>query len=113
MATRASAPRASTAKKVALDLDTLEREGDIPEPFPIRVKGRVIVLRDIQELDWQDVAAIGHSRNAHLFFQKAIHEDDYEHFISARIESWKMERLMQDYLTHYGVDADLLGNSGG
>lgn len=113
MATRASAPRASTAKKVALDLDTLEREGDIPEPFVVRVKGKPITLADIQELDWQDLAAIAQGRNAHLFFQKVVHADDYEHFIAAKISSWKMERLMETYLEHFGVDPELLGNSRG
>lgn len=112
MATRASAPRAPK-NKVVLDLDTLEREGAILEPFVINVKGRALTLLDVQELDWQDLAAIARSKDPHLFFVKAIDSDDYEHFIAAKIPSWKMERLMQTYLDHFGIDEDLLGNSRG
>jgi hypothetical protein len=73
-----SADDASHAPDVVLDLDTLERE-NAPLPFTFRHAGRRYMLRDPQDVDYQ------------------------EEFFAASMASWKMKALMDRYQQHYGL----------
>jgi len=58
-----------TAKKVGLDLDVLEREGDIAEQFTFQHDGDTYTMLDPQEIDWQDL--LSGLRNPALFIRFA------------------------------------------
>lgn len=86
--------------KNALNLDALEREG-APEPFEVFHGGRLYKLTDPKEIDWQDlIAALG---NPALFFRRVLPESEWTTFMSTKMPTWKMNKLMEKYLQHYGL----------
>jgi hypothetical protein len=89
------------AGKVGIDLDALEREGQVPEAFVFNHDGVSYTLLDPQEIDWQDLLA--GLRNPALFIRFALPIDQQRDFFSKRVPSWKMNRLMQAYQDHYGL----------
>lgn len=114
MATSTSrAPRTRTAPKsgpVALDLDTLENEG-APEPYRIRLGGKVVTLRSTDDIDWQEMSMIQRAGGSpELFFEAVVAEEDQEHFLAQKIPGWKLKVLMANYRDHYGLDEDAAGN---
>jgi hypothetical protein len=101
--TDAPAPGANGAKaaKVALDLDSLEREGGPRVPFTFAHEGQTYTLVDPQEIDWQEL--LMGMRNPALFMRYALSEEDQRKFLSAKVPSWKMNILMEKYQEHYGL----------
>lgn len=85
---------------VSLDLDALEREG-APEPFAIQAGGRVYVFTDAMDLDWQDIMRA--LSDPPLFFRLTLPADDATQLLGTKLPVWKMRRLMNDYLRHYGM----------
>lgn len=111
-----SKPRQSTARtstrsaaaqdqdkpaKIFMNLDTLEREGELPEPYGFMVGGRPYVLTDAQEVDWQDLAAA--MQDPVNFFRKALPAAEAARFLATRIPGWKMQQLIKGYLEHFGL----------
>jgi hypothetical protein len=95
-----TADDAAAAPDVVLDLDTLERE-DAPAPFTFRHNGKRYMLRDPQDIDWQELLmAID---NSYQFFRSVLPADDQEDFFAAPMASWKMKALMERYQVHYGL----------
>lgn len=92
---------------LALDLDALEREGDIAGPFTFQLGGKTYAMIDPQEIDWQDL--LSGLRNPALFVRFAMSTADQKAFFGARIPSWKMNKLMQAYQDHF--DLPDLGNA--
>lgn len=92
---------------VSLDLDVLEREGDIPGAFTFQFDGKSYQMLDPQEIDWQDLLA--GMRNPALFVRFAMKLDDQADFFSKRVAAWKMNKLMESYVQHYGLPD--LGNA--
>lgn len=91
---------AATAPDVVLDLDTLERE-NAPAAFTFRHNGRRYMLRDPQDIDWQELMlAID---NSYQFFRSVLPADDQKDFFAAPMPSWKMKALMERYQLHYGL----------
>lgn len=86
---------------VAMNLDTLEREGGTPGPFPIILSKKRILLSDPQEVDWQKLLAA--LRDPVVFFHLVIPPDDHRAFFGAHLPTWKMNRLMAGYMAHYGL----------
>jgi hypothetical protein len=85
---------------VVLDLDTLERE-NAPAPVTFRHDGRRYMLRDPQDVDWQELMlAID---NSYQFFRSVLPPDDQKDFFKAAMPSWKMKALMERYQEHYGL----------
>ena len=83
---------ASHEPDVVLDLDTLERE-NAPLPFTFRHGGRRYMLRDPQDVDWQELLlAID---NSYQFFHSVLPADDQKEFFKAPMPSWKMKALME------------------
>lgn len=87
--------------KLGLDLDVLEREGEVPEPFTFVYDGKTYRMKDPQEIDWQDLLA--GLRNPALFIRFAMDLEDQRDFFGKRIPSWKMNKLMQAYQDHFGI----------
>lgn len=91
---------ASHESDVVLDLDTLERE-NAPLPFTFRHGGRRYMLRDPQDVDWQELLlAID---NSYQFFHSVLPADDQKEFFKSPMASWKMKALMERYQVHYGL----------
>lgn len=88
---------------VTLDLDSLERGTDAGRPpFVVNVNGRKIALTDPQEADWIDLAAI--EDDPVRFVGLCIEDDaDRDHFYETRIEAWKVNKMIQAFMKHYGV----------
>lgn len=101
----AAKPAVATAEaaKVSLDLDALEREGEGAgkEPFTARHGGRVYTMIDPQEVDWQDLLAC--LNNPTLFFKYTLAGASRNEFLSTPMPTWKVNKLMADYLDHYGL----------
>jgi hypothetical protein len=86
---------------VALNLDTLEREGGTREPFVIVLGGERLLLSDPAEVDWQKLLTA--LRDPYVFFRLVIPPDDAETFFGTAMPGWKMNKLMQAYMAHYGL----------
>lgn len=85
---------------VALNLDTLEREG-APTEFATVHAGKRIVMTDALEIDWQ--VLIDAMSNPHKFFKLIVPDKDQGHFFEHRMPSWKMRALMDAYTEHHGL----------
>lgn len=95
-----NAENAADEQSVVLDLDTLERE-NAPAPFTFRHSGRRYLLRDPQDIDWQElILAI---QDSFQFFRSVLPADDQQEFFTAPMASWKMKALMERYQDHYGL----------
>lgn len=88
---------------MSFDLDALERE-DAKEVFTATVGGKDVRFADPSDLDWQDVASIN-AADPEQFLSSVVHEDDSEHFFGESIPSWKLNKLLEAYLDHYGLAA--------
>lgn len=86
---------------VALNLDTLEREGGAREPFVVVLASKRLLLSDPQEIDWQKLLTA--LRDPHVFFRLIVPPDDHELFFGAEMPGWKMNKLMEAYMAHYGL----------
>jgi len=87
-------------RRPAIDLDKLEREG-AREPFDFVLKGRRYLMADPKEVDWQDLVTA--MSNPVMFFRLVMPADDRDEFFRAELPSWKMDKLLEAYLDHYGL----------
>ncbi len=85
----------------ALDLDTLEREGGSPTPFVFVLDGKRYLMSDPREVDWQDLVSA--LTNPFIFFKLMLPPDDQTTFFTAKIPSWKLNKLIDSYVAHYGL----------
>ena len=89
---------------VALNLDKIERES-APEPFVVTLDGKRISFEDPQELDWQVLMVA--LRDPHAFFKHVVPEEHQDTFFKpGLIPLWKMNRLMEAYMSHHGIPVD-------
>jgi hypothetical protein len=92
------------AEAAVFDLDALEREDpakDYP-PFAITFKGRRIVLKDPVEIDWQVLIEV--SQNPGTFAAAAMSNDDRKFFEKHTVPTWKLEKLVDAYTSHYDIE---------
>ncbi len=90
-----------------INLDTLEREGGVPDPFSFEHHGRRYTLLDPKEVDWQDL--ISALTNPYVFFKVTLPEEDHDTFFTAKMPSWKLNRLIDKYIEYHGLPS--LGES--
>jgi hypothetical protein len=86
---------------VSLNLDTLEREGGPQDPFVLVLGGERILLSDAAEMDWQKLLAS--LNDPRVFFRLVIPPDDHKTFFGTDMSAWKMNKLMESYMAHYGL----------
>lgn len=97
--------RTDTPADIAVNLDTLEREGD-PGPFPVVVGGKRYELLDAQDLDFrqlidsQRAMMVGEVERA---FECVLAEKDREPFLANRLPMWKLKALFDAYAEHFGM----------
>jgi hypothetical protein len=101
---RGSSAGADTPPKVALNLDTATREGDIPDPFVAVVGGKALTFGDPLDCDWQLLRAAYRTGDDYAFLTLVLDEADYEHFLGLTYPAWKMQQLMRKYREHYKVE---------
>ena len=89
----------SSIEKINLNLDTVERE-QVYEPYVVVVDGHPITMTDPKDLDWKVLLTIDRPSQ---FFAHVVSDEDKQIFKKAMIEGWKMEMLLRDYQTHYGL----------
>ncbi len=92
---------------LTLNLDALEREGEVPGPFTFQADGDTYQMLDPKEVDWQDLLA--GMRNPALFVRFAMPVEQQKKFFALRIPGWKMNALMQAYQDHFDIPD--LGNA--
>lgn len=106
MTTR-STSREDETTTVAFDFDALEREGDNPEPFCVRIGGAEYTLQDPQELDYRDLMATFRAANSgdpELAIASLLDDEQREGFLDNTIPNWKLEKFFQAYLKHFGLN---------
>lgn len=92
---------------VVFDLDAAQRpDKEVKPPFKTRVNGRVIVMNDPAEFDWQDLIDISHPND---FLVHCLSDDDRYWLQDQKIEAWKFNNLLEAYMRHYGLDPAKLG----
>jgi hypothetical protein len=89
-----------TPADVTLNLDTLEREGADPEPFVFVLGGDRFVCADVQNEDWQTVAALDEDDPQEAL--KLLLGRDYEKFAKHRLPLWKLNALLEKWRDHTG-----------
>lgn len=85
---------------VSLNLDTLEREGSV-EAFSVVLGGRPYNFLDPQDIDWQQLMQA--MLDPMLFFRLCLSEKDSKAFLAQHLPAWKMTRLMDEYMRHFGL----------
>lgn len=98
-------PAAQVRRTGAFDLDTLEREGDVIEPFVATRGGEEFVFADAEDLDWQDAVNLRMDDPVELV--KLLLGEDYDRFAKHRMPLWKLNALMEAIDKHYGWSAKL------
>lgn len=102
-------PRAVPDKPagIALNLDTMKREGEVADDFVVVLEGKPRKFTDPFELDWQDAAQIN---DPVAMFAKALSAQDHADLMAAKIPVWKINTLAETYMRHFGFDRDAQGN---
>lgn len=95
-------------ENISLDLDALEKERPV-EPFRSKIGGKVVTFTDPRDIDWKDLLEI---ENPAEFFRHAVSEEDKVHLREVKIEGWRFGKLIDSYLTHFGLDK-MVGKGGG
>lgn len=103
-------PKKTAARRsTGLDLDALEREGDVKAPFKFKHGGKWFTLSDPAELELADIVAVGTNPAAEPWLLTKLMGDQYGEVVAAGpMQQWKVARLLQDYFEYYGVNP---GNS--
>lgn len=98
---------AQAVQPVDLDLDAVERDQTY-KPFVFSVKDpknadqpRVISLSDPAELDYQKLLEI---ESPIGFLRYVATQEDRDFLAGAKIEGWRLGKLMEAYYRHFGMD---------
>lgn len=87
---------------VILDLDAEERpREDIKPPFVVNVGGKQVTFADPGDIDWRQLAAVEIPAD---LLRVAMFKEDRSHLSKLALESWKFNRLMESYYTHYDLE---------
>lgn len=91
---------------VILDLDLEQRPPeDVKPPFVIKVHDKLITFADPAELDWQALAAVNIPAD---LIRVSLSTEDRDHITSKPLPSWKFNKIMESYYTHYDLEAKIL-----
>lgn len=88
---------------IVLDLDAEERPQDqIKPPFIVKVGGKTITFLDPGEIDWRDLASVAAPSD---LIRVSLDSADLDHIRAQALPTWKFNKLMEDYYTHYDMEA--------
>lgn len=88
------------------DLDSLERDDAVKEPFEFTLNGHRFLMGDPQEIDYRDLLAVYRSANSGDFEEamgRLLDGDGRETFFEQRVPTWKLAKLFDAYIKHYGL----------
>lgn len=92
-----------------LDYESVDAEAAKRAPFTFQLGGREITMIDPSTLDWRDLMEI---ENPVYFLKYALSEEvpegqtvsDKEHVKAQAMPGWKLGKLIEGYIKHYGLD---------
>lgn len=85
---------------VNLNLDAVERD-NAPEPYKFTLGGKVWIAVDPLDIDWRDLADL--NVNDLRQVMKTMLPDRFDEFNKIKLPAWKVNRLAQDIIDHYGL----------
>ncbi|HTF53595.1 MAG TPA: hypothetical protein VK735_39635 [Pseudonocardia sp.] len=92
-------------RSVAIDLDALERDGEIKPPFEFSHGGETFILADPADLDLKDIIEIGDNPFGNPALLSRLMADQYEDVIKAgRMPQWKIVPLIDAWMKHYNME---------
>lgn len=103
----ATVKKLPSQNKIAMNLDTIEREGGPLEPFVVVVGGREVSFTDAAELDWQVLAGMG----PYDFFTYCLSDEDREYVLTQPLKGWQINAMLKAYQKHFGLGEP--GNAAG
>lgn len=107
--TTSGARRPKPAGKInGLNLDTLQREGEAPEPYTFAFQGRPFVIENPDELPWQDVAAVD-PRKLVPVLRQLLGAEQFPEFAKHPLPTWKIRQLIQSVYAHFGITEEAQG----
>ena len=112
-AKKPTAPRRTAAKTAApglegLDLDSLERDGDRPEPYAFHLDGQQFRIEDPIDLDWQGVLSVD-PRDTVKALRIWMGDEQFLRFSKLKLPLWKMNELSKRVMDHFGLTAEAQG----
>jgi hypothetical protein len=94
----------SINKNVETNLDELERDGKPPYSFVF--KGERVEMLDPHTMDFKDLMTIQHPAN---FLKFALSDEAKKLLAENKLEGWKFNRLIEDYMKYYDLDPERAG----
>jgi hypothetical protein len=96
----AAKPHGDTPPKVSIDLDALEAEESF-DPFVIHVGGKRFELKNPNEIDY--IILEYAQQSPQNFLHAAVGDDAFPEFRKIEIPQWKVAKLLDKYLKHFGL----------
>jgi hypothetical protein len=91
-------------QKVNSNLDEMER--DQKELFSAVVNGERFTMIDPANIDFKDLMSIQHPAN---FLKYALDEHGKDVLARNKVEGWKFNNLIKDYMEYYDLDPNAMG----
>lgn len=92
----------SAPEPIDFNLDEVTREKTY-KPFAFSWKGRRLTASDPAELDYRKLLEI---ETPLAFLRYTMSDDDRDFLAENQMESWRLNRLMEAYYRHFGMDKD-------
>lgn len=90
------------------DLDALERDGDAKEPFKVTFGERdyeLLAPVDVDALDLLPAMRAFNAGDPELMLRCIVDEDDREEFFGNPLPMWKLNKMLEAYMKHFGWPA--------
>jgi hypothetical protein len=91
-------------QRVNTNLDELERESK--PKFAFVLAGHRVEMMDPAEIDFKDLMTIEHPAN---FLKFALSDDAKKVLAENKLEGWKFNQLIKDYMKYYDLDPNAMG----
>jgi hypothetical protein len=91
-------------QRVNTNLDELER--DSKPKFAFVLAGNRVEMLDPAEIDFKDLMTIEHPAN---FLKFALTDDAKKVLSENKLEGWKFNQLIKDYMEYYDLDPNAMG----
>jgi hypothetical protein len=91
------------------DLDALERDSTIPEPFRFQAGGHSFTMAPLADLDWHIQKALAEGDAAVMMAE--LLGDQFPAFDELDMPSWKLDKLVEAWGRHNGIDVPESGAS--
>ena len=105
---RTAATKTAAPGLEGLDLDSLEREGERPEPYAFHLGGEQFFIEDPIDLDWQGVLSVD-PRDTVKALRIWMGDEQFLRFSKLKLPLWKMNELSKLVMDHFGLTAEAQG----